>query len=96
MRTPSKKLQAQLKKSEPEIQAFFDALRLKMAKLQKRLGTVEAENVSLEARIVDLEEQVRQSKAKEEAEQRHKIEAMPESERFRELKARLKRLHSRS
>ena len=55
----SSELEAKLKNSDPEIQIFIEALDSEISKLQKQKGKLEANNISLNARI-KLEEELNQ------------------------------------
>jgi len=55
----SRELESKLEKADPDIQQFIDALCSEIAKLQKRLFAVEANNVSLHAQIGVLKEELR-------------------------------------
>lgn len=56
----SSELEAKLKNSDPEIQIFIEALDSEISKLQKQKGKLEANNISLNARINILEEELNQ------------------------------------
>ncbi|MGD1046564.1 MAG: hypothetical protein ABR936_14750 [Bacteroidota bacterium] len=54
----SPQLEAKLKDADSEIQAFVDALQLELMKLQKKNINLEANNVSLDARINVLQQEL--------------------------------------
>ena len=56
----SPELETKFKNSDPDIQAFVDALQLELVKLHKINIKLEANNVSLDARINALEDELKE------------------------------------